>query len=53
MDSSIKQYLSENGKKGGSTTKKLYGIEHYKKIGKLGGRPKKVKNEAKQNTIGY
>ncbi len=29
------------GRKGGRSTKKKYGQEHYKKIGKLGGRPKK------------
>ena len=46
MDASIKQYLSENGKKGGNTTKERYGLDHYKTIGKMGGRPKKVKNEA-------
>lgn len=28
--------LQENGKKGGTRTKKLYSIEHYKKIGKKG-----------------
>ena len=46
MNASIKQYLSENGKKGGNTTKMRYGMDHYKTIGKMGGRPKKVKNEA-------
>lgn len=46
MDNTIKDYLSKNGKKGGETTKKLYGKEHFKNIGKLGGRPKKLKSEA-------
>lgn len=44
MNSAIKKYLSENGKKGGSSTKTKYGSDHYKKIGKLGGRPKKIQS---------
>jgi hypothetical protein len=34
---------STMGKKGGSTTKLRYGVDHYKTIGKMGGRPKKTK----------
>lgn len=41
MRKAIKEYLSEQGKKGGTTTKQKYGPGHYEKIGKLGGRPKK------------
>lgn len=28
------------GRRGGQTTKKKYGPEHYSRIGKMGGRPK-------------
>ena len=38
----------EISRKGGNSTKQRYGVDHYKEIGKLGGRPKKKpENEAK------
>lgn len=43
MSKTIKKFLSEIGKKGGSNTKKKHGPNHFKKIGKLGGRPRKKK----------
>ena len=46
MEEAIKKYLSDNGKKGGTTTKEKYGLGHFKEIGKLGGRPKKDKPQA-------
>ena len=42
MQEEIKKYLSENGRKGGNKTKEKFGKDHYKEIGKLGGRPRKV-----------
>jgi len=42
MEEAIKKYLSENGKKGGKTTRAKYDDEHFIRIGKMGGRPRKV-----------
>lgn len=36
------KYLKKNGRKGGLVTKKKMPPNHYKVIGKLGGRPKKT-----------
>ncbi len=38
---------SKNGRKGGRTTKKLYGIAHYKKIGEEGRKARSAKNKKK------
>jgi len=40
-------FYRENGKKGGETTKKLYGNEFYSQIGRLGGRGKKRDRKTK------
>lgn len=37
----IKKYTSEIGRRGGLATKKRYGKDHYKEIGKKGGKAKK------------
>ena len=34
-----RRFLSERGRKGGTATKLKYGAKHWKRIGKLGGRP--------------
>lgn len=39
----VKKYLAGISRKGGETTKKKYSHEHFVKIGKMGGRPKKSK----------
>lgn len=43
---------SDMGKKGGRVTKARYGIEHYRRLGRLGGRPrtKTANEEIKQTT---
>ena len=34
MNEEIKQFMSDNGRKGGNTTKEKYGKEHYSRMGK-------------------
>lgn len=36
------------GKKGGEATKKKYGVAHLRRVGKLGGRPRKKRDETKR-----
>lgn len=36
------------GKKGGESTKKKYGVAHLRRVGKLGGRPRKKRDETKR-----
>jgi general stress protein YciG len=35
----VAKYLAEIGKRGGTATKQKYGHDHYKTIGRMGGRP--------------
>jgi len=44
---SQKDFLRKIGKKGGQTTKKKHGPDHYRKIG-AAGRKKKLENARKQ-----
>lgn len=43
MNKVVKQDMKKLGKKGGTTTKKKYGLSHFSKIGKLGVEAKKQK----------
>ena len=39
------EVMQKLGRKGGLQTKKRYGLSHFSRIGKLGGRPKKLSTE--------
>lgn len=41
----VTEMRSALGRRGGRTTKALYGADHYSRIGKMGGRPKIDKSE--------
>lgn len=45
MEKLIKDYLSQQGKKGGSATSAKYGKEHYRKLAENMNRKKAEKNK--------
>ena len=41
----VRAFLTEAGRKGGTTTKKKHGKEHYKKMSRLGVEARKAKQQ--------